>query len=118
MDLERAGERLLAVGERGFVLLSDDAGKSWKAVPTPVTRTLTGLAFKDARVGVAVGHGASVVRTEDAGATWQQVRIEEAGTDSLLGITHVAGDHFIAYGAFGLLFDSADAGRTWTRRTA
>ena len=117
MDLERAGERLLAVGERGFVLLSDDAGKRWKAVPTPVTRTLTGLAFKDARVGVAVGHGASVVRTEDAGATWQQVRIEEAGTDSLLGITHVAGDHFIAYGAFGLLFDSADAGRTWTRRT-
>lgn len=117
MDLEQAGERLLAVGERGFVLLSDDTGKTWKAVPTPVTRTLTGLAFKDARVGVAVGHGASIVRTADAGQTWQQVALDEAGTDSLLGVTHVADDRFIAYGAFGLLFDSSDAGRTWTRRT-
>ena len=117
MDLEQAGDRLLAVGERGFVLLSDDAGKTWKAVPTPVTRTLTGLAFKDARSGVAVGHGASILRTADAGQSWQQVRIDEAGTDSLLGVTHLADDHFIAYGAFGLLFDSADAGRTWVRRT-
>jgi photosystem II stability/assembly factor-like uncharacterized protein len=117
MDLEQAGERLFAIGERGFVLLSDNAGKTWQAVPTPVTRTLTGLAFKDARAGVAVGHGASVVRTEDAGQTWSQVTIDEAGSDSLLGITHVDGDHFIAYGAFGLLFDSADAGKTWARRT-
>jgi photosystem II stability/assembly factor-like uncharacterized protein len=116
MDIEQAGERLFAVGERGFVLMSDDAGETWNAVATPVTRTLTGIAFKDARTGIAVGHGASVVRTEDAGQTWQAVALEEAGTDSLLGITHVDGDHFLAYGAFGLLFDSTDAGRTWTRR--
>jgi photosystem II stability/assembly factor-like uncharacterized protein len=117
MDLEQAGERLFAVGERGFVLLSDDDGRNWTAVPTPVTRTLTGLAFKDARIGIAVGHGASVVRTEDAGQTWSQVAIDDAGSDSLLGITHLDGDHFIAYGAFGLLVDSVDAGKTWTRRT-
>ena len=59
--------RLLAVGERGFVLLSDDAGKTWKAVPTPVTRTLTGCIQGRTR-GVAVGHGASIVRTEDGGS--------------------------------------------------
>ena len=117
MDIEQAGERLFAVGERGFVLVSDDSGTTWMAVPSPVTRTLTGIAFKDARSGIAVGHGASVVRTDDGGQTWQAVALEEAGTDSLLGITHVAGDHFLAYGAFGLLFDSTDAGRTWTRRT-
>jgi photosystem II stability/assembly factor-like uncharacterized protein len=69
MDIEKAGDRLVCVGERGFALLSDDAGKSWKAVPTPVTRTLTSVAFKDDKVGIAVGHGASVVRTEDAGST-------------------------------------------------
>jgi len=117
MDIEKAGGRLVSVGERGFALVSDDEGQSWKAVATPVTRTLTGVAFKDDKVGIAVGHGASVVRTEDAGSTWTQVPLEEAGTDSLLGIAHVDGDHFIAYGAFGMLFDSTDAGRTWTRRT-
>src|SRR5690349_21273995 len=33
MDIEQAGERLFAVGERGFVLMSDDAGETWNAVP-------------------------------------------------------------------------------------
>ena len=67
---------------------------------------------------MAVGHGGSVVRTEDAGATWSQVQVEEAGTDSLLDVPHLGGDHFIAYGAFGLYLDSTvPAGRTWTRRT-
>ncbi len=26
------------------------------------------------------------------------------------------GDHFVTYGAFGMYFDSTDAGRTWTKR--
>ena len=117
LDIDKAGERLVAVGERGFVLYSDDEGGTWTARPTPVTRTLTGVAFKDPKTGVAVGHGGSVVRTEDAGATWTQVEVEEAGADSLLDVQHLGGDHFIAYGAFGLYLDSADAGRSWERRT-
>jgi photosystem II stability/assembly factor-like uncharacterized protein len=43
--------------------------------------------------------------------------VDEAGDDSLLGVTHLGGDHFIAYGAFGLYFDSQDAGKTWQRTT-
>lgn len=31
IDIVRAGDRLIAVGERGFAMLSDDAGKTWKA---------------------------------------------------------------------------------------
>jgi photosystem II stability/assembly factor-like uncharacterized protein len=117
LDIDEAGERLVAVGERGFVLYSDDEGGTWTARPTPVTRTLTGVAFKDPKIGVAVGHGGSVVRTEDAGTSWTIVEVEEAGTDSLLDVQHLGGDHFIAYGAFGLYLDSTDAGRTWQRRS-
>ncbi len=101
--------------ERGFTLASDDAGKHWKARGTPVDRTLTGVAFKDAKTGVAVGHGATLIRTDDGGEHWTRIPMEEAGTDSLLGVTWLGGDHFIAYGAFGLYFDSVDAGRTWQR---
>jgi photosystem II stability/assembly factor-like uncharacterized protein len=115
MDIGLAGDRVVAVGERGFVLVSDDAGKTWKATPTAVTRTLTGIAFKDDRVGVAVGHGASVERTEDGGTTWTRVPLEEAEPESLLGIVHLGGDHFVTFGAFGMYFDSTDAGRTWQR---
>jgi len=32
MDITRAGDRLVTVGERGFTLVSDDAGQSWRAV--------------------------------------------------------------------------------------
>jgi photosystem II stability/assembly factor-like uncharacterized protein len=116
MDVALAGNRVVAVGERGFTLVSDDSGKSWKAIATPVTRTLTGVAFKDAKVGVAVGHGASVVRTDDGGGTWTHVPLPEAEPESLLGVAYLGGDRFAAYGAFGMYFDSADAGRTWTRR--
>jgi photosystem II stability/assembly factor-like uncharacterized protein len=115
LDIARIDHRLIAVGERGFTLISDDEGKSWKGVQTPVSRTLTGMAFRDDKVGIAVGHGGSLIRTEDGGRHWVQVPMEEAGTDSLLGVTHLGGDHFAAYGAFGLYFDSQDAGRTWTR---
>ena len=114
LDITRVGDRLIAVGERGFALVSDD-GKAWKGVQTPITRQLTGVAFKDDKVGVAVGHGGSFVRTDDGGMTWSQVIVDEAGPDSLLGVTHLDGDHFIAYGAFGLYFDSVDAGKTWQR---
>jgi photosystem II stability/assembly factor-like uncharacterized protein len=117
LDIDEVGGRLVAVGERGFVLFSDDQGRSWTARPTAVTRTLTGVAFRDAKMGIAVGHGGSIVRTEDAGATWSRVEVEETGTDSLLDVQHLDGDHFIAYGAFGLYLDSTDAGRSWQRRT-
>jgi photosystem II stability/assembly factor-like uncharacterized protein len=117
LDIDKVDGRLIAVGERGFVLYSDDQGRTWTARPTPVTRTLTGVAFRDAKTGIAVGHGGSIVRSEDGGATWSQVVVEDTGTDSLLDVQHLGGDHFIAYGAFGLYLDSTDAGRTWQRRT-
>jgi len=116
MEIQQSGKRLVAVGERGFALLSDDGGQHWKAVSTPVTRTLTGVAFRDDKVGVAVGHGGKMVRTENGGDSWSEVKVSEIGVESFLGVTYLGGDHFIAYGAFGNYFDSADAGRTWTKR--
>jgi photosystem II stability/assembly factor-like uncharacterized protein len=117
LHVARAGDRLVAVGERGFALLSDDAGKSWRAVVTPVNRTLTGVAFETAKLGVAVGHGGSLVRTEDGGDSWTVVDIEnDAGSDSLLGVASFGGGRFAAYGAFGMYLDSSDGGATWQRR--
>jgi photosystem II stability/assembly factor-like uncharacterized protein len=117
MDIARAGDRLVAVGERGFALMSGDGGQSWTAHATPVTRTLTAIAFEDDKLGVAVGHGGSLVRTEDGGDTWTQIPMEQADSESLLGVTSLGGGHFAAYGAFGLYFDSTDGGKTWQRHS-
>lgn len=68
----RAGRRLVAVGERGIVLLSDDNGGTWRQVPVPVSVTLTAVQFVDGENGWAVGHSGVVLRTTDGGAHWDK----------------------------------------------
>ena len=72
LDVAAAGERLVAVGERGYILLSDDDGNSWRQVSSPVSVTLTRLYFVDSQFGWAVGHGGVVLHSEDGGATWKK----------------------------------------------
>lgn len=72
LGLARAGERLVAVGERGIVLLSDDSGKSWRQASVPVNVSLTAVQFVDARQGWAVGHLGVVLHSEDGGETWHK----------------------------------------------
>ncbi|MGH8516174.1 MAG: WD40/YVTN/BNR-like repeat-containing protein, partial [Panacagrimonas sp.] len=118
LDAERAGARLVAVGERGTVLLSDDQAQHWNVVSTGITRTLTAVAFVDAKVGVAVGHGGTLMRTADAGRTWTRVDVADAvADDSLLAVTALDAHRFVAVGAFGLYLESSDAGQTWERRS-
>lgn len=70
VDLARAGQRLVAVGERGLVMLSDDSGKTWQQAAVPVAVTLTAVQFVDATHGWAVGHAGVVLATSDAGEHW------------------------------------------------
>ena len=66
----RAGDRLVAVGDRGVILLSDDSGRTWRQAATPVSVLLTGVRFANARVGWAVGHSGVVLKTQDGGQSW------------------------------------------------
>ncbi|AYC32327.1 BNR domain-containing protein [Pseudomonas cavernae] len=70
IDLARAGERLVAVGERGLVLLSDDNGQSWRQAVVPVSVSLSAVQFVDAQTGWAVGHAGVVLATRDGGEHW------------------------------------------------
>lgn len=74
IDIARAGERLVAVGERGHVLYSDDSGKRWTQAPVPVSVMLTAVWFLDAQHGWAVGHDGMIIATDDGGANWRLQR--------------------------------------------
>ena len=67
---ERAGDRVVAVGQRGHIVYSDDSGGTWRQAVVPVSVDLLGVSFPSPKVGWAVGHGGVVLTTRDGGATW------------------------------------------------
>jgi len=69
-DVEHAGNRIVAVGERGHIIYSDDAGQTWTQAAVPVSVTLTAVDFVDDTHGWAVGHSGVVLHSDDAGVTW------------------------------------------------
>ncbi|SHE71384.1 WD40/YVTN/BNR-like repeat-containing protein [Marinomonas polaris] len=141
MAASYAGSHLIAVGERGLILRSDDDGKSWQQQPSPVSVTLTGVDFSDEKNGYAIGHGGIVLRTVNGGAEWkvqldgrtlaqnllqkaEASKDEEAiyqakllvsdGPDKpFLDMLLLGPDHLIVVGAYGLALETKDGGKTW-----
>lgn len=72
LGVTRAGDRLVAVGERGVILLSDNQGRQWRQASVPVSVTLTAVSFATPQLGWAVGHAGVVLHTEDGGQHWQR----------------------------------------------
>ena len=107
-----AGERLVAVGDRGIIVLSDDKGASWvQATAVPTQALLTGVCFLDARHGVAVGHDEVILTTADGGRTWQRTHYAPEAQRPLLDVW--CGARVIAVGAYSTYLTSADGGATW-----
>jgi photosystem II stability/assembly factor-like uncharacterized protein len=114
LDIAWAGPRLVAVGERGHVLLSDDQGREWRqARSVPTRTTLTALHATDARTLWAVGHGGVVLRSTDAGDSWTVAAGRADGADVLLAIRVDADGRGLAVGGFGIAMTTADGGRQW-----
>ena len=72
IDVTMADGRLVAVGERGIIVYSDDAGDTWQQAQVPVSVGLTAVYFPSPQKGWAVGHGGVVVHTADGGKTWER----------------------------------------------
>lgn len=113
----RAGDRIVAVGEWGHVVLSDDNGETWRqAKMVPTRNTLTSVAFTDAQNGWAVGYDALILYTSDGGETWTEQYSNTEQDDVLLTLWFENAEHGIAFGAFGLTIETTDGGKTWTPR--
>jgi len=70
IDLAYAGNRVVAVGERGDIVLSDDQGKSWEQADVPVSVLLNSVNFVNAQQGWAVGHSGVILHTSNGGKNW------------------------------------------------
>jgi photosystem II stability/assembly factor-like uncharacterized protein len=115
LDLAVAGKRLVAVGERGHVLLSDDRGATWrqaKSVPTRVM--LTAVYFVDDAYGWATGHDETILNTVDGGETWTRSHFSADAQQPLLDLWFANRVSGIAVGAYGAYFTTNDGGRHWS----
>jgi photosystem II stability/assembly factor-like uncharacterized protein len=78
LDLARNGDRLLAVGEQGYALWSDDGAQSWSQAEVPVSLALTSVAVAGNGEAWATGHDGYLLHSEDNGETWT---IKLSGSD-------------------------------------
>ena len=108
---------VVAVGERGHILVSADSGQSWRQAEVETRALLTGVFMHDARLGWAVGHDEVVVRTRDGGLTWQRVHNAPEKERPLLDVWFAEAQTGFAVGAYGGLLATSDGGDTWTPRT-
>lgn len=117
LDVVELGSRLIAVGEFGHVLISDNGGDSWtQAASVPTRNTLTSVFFIDNQTGFAVGHEATILKTVDGGNNWTQQYNEARGETPLMGIFFTDAQNGIAVGGFSYYFTTADGGETWAQR--
>lgn len=142
LGLAQAGTRVVAVGERGAVLLSDDAGLTWRqAASVPVSATLTAVQFVNPQTGWAVGHYGVVLKSEDGGEHWSrqldgyavaklvlqdaqiqsnakavteaQRMVQEGADKPLLTLHFTNAREGLVAGAFNLLLLTRDGGASW-----
>ena len=116
LDAVRAGNRLIAAGERGRIFLSDDEGVTWRPAISPAQSTLTALYFLDALQGWAAGHDGVVLHTSDGGTHWKQLHHAPEDERPLFAIRFDDPLRGTAAGAYGAYLESRDGGQSWVER--
>ncbi|MFJ3368324.1 WD40/YVTN/BNR-like repeat-containing protein [Pseudomonas sp. NPDC086251] len=72
LDVANAGQRLVAVGQRGHILYSDDYGQQWQQANVPVSSDLSAVYFASREQGWAVGNDGVILHSSDAGVSWKK----------------------------------------------
>lgn len=112
-----AGKRLIAVGEFGHVIHSDDGGKTWiQAAKVPTQVTLTSVFFLNDKIGYAGGHDSTVLKTEDGGDNWTLSYHDEKSQAPIMSVYFENENHGFAMGAFSFVIETEDGGKTWNQR--
>ena len=115
IDITLTGERLVAVGERGHIVISDDRGQSWSQAEVATRAHLNAVAFVDPQRGWAVGEDAVILHSEDSGGTWQrQFDARDADMQGpLLDLWFKNADEGVAVGVFNKIYRTTDGGKNW-----
>ncbi len=150
LGVTKAGNRIVAIGERGIIVYSDDGGRNWRQASVPTSVSLTAVRFVSPKTGWVVGHGGAVLHTEDGGESWTRqldgITLAKLAVENAQSLANGAGakkdgaqkslsdaqrlvtdgpdkpfldlyfeNETTGYvvGAYGLIFRTEDAGKSW-----
>ncbi|MFV8754046.1 WD40/YVTN/BNR-like repeat-containing protein [Nannocystaceae bacterium ST9] len=110
----RREARLLAVGDQGTILISDDAGQTWEPRTSGTTSSLISIVHAQlAGVDFMVAVGVEViVVSADAGETWTVVGAPATGWGTLRGV-FATNARVYAVGDAGVAWSSAAPNGLW-----
>lgn len=112
-DVVTIGDRgYAAVGERGHILISQDAQR-WQQAKVPVQSLLTSVYFTDADYGWAVGHDATILHTQDGGQSWQLQQFLPKLDKPLMDVYFFNRQQGLAIGAYGMFYTTDNGGASW-----
>ncbi|HUP91900.1 MAG TPA: YCF48-related protein [Solimonas sp.] len=117
LDIVDTGRHLVAVGDRGNIVVSND-GRNWTQVESPVRAMLTAVSFAGPLDGWAVGHDAAILHTADGGRSWALQNFQPELEKPLLDVLFIDRSHGFAVGAYGLYYRTADGGQNWEQGTS
>jgi len=109
-----ADQSIVAVGERGHILFSNDA-MQWQQAQVPVRSNLNSAYFVSKQLGWAVGHDATILATTDGGAHWQLQHYAPETDKPLFDVYFADSQQGIAVGAYGLFYRTNDGGNNWQK---
>jgi photosystem II stability/assembly factor-like uncharacterized protein len=92
------------------MLVTADAGATWKPQPSGVKEHLMDITFQG-ESGWVAGFQGTILHSADAGKTW--ARQTSGTTQTLEAISFLDADHGWAVGWAGAILRTADGGKTW-----
>jgi len=112
LDITRAGNTFVAVGERGHVTLSMD-GTSWTQADVVPTRSTLTTVFSVGERLWAGGHDAVILTSGDEGRTWTRQFYDPERGQAVMDIYFTDKQNGIAVGSYGLFLRTSDGGKNW-----
>jgi photosystem II stability/assembly factor-like uncharacterized protein len=117
VDGANVGNRIVAVGDRGYVLFTEDRRRHLGSrAKTRPRRSSPAVHFIDAKNGWAVGPRAVIIATTDGGSTWTQQFNAAADQRPLLDVLFLDAKNGMAIGAYGAFYETADGAKSWNPR--
>jgi len=133
-DVDVLQDKVVAVGDHGHILVSNDDGANWQQASVPVQYLLTAVDFASSNDLWAVGHEGVILHSADGGASWQLqyanphrklsddemneldedefAKLPQEGSP-LLDVWFKDATHGFVVGAYGMFLGTSDGGKTW-----